>query len=115
MRPPRRWRPTPRRQRAAWGAISAVAPCLRSAGMRPSREWSVMSAAAVITTCSLAYVGAGRVPSYRVGVMIAVLLSVLGVARWWISRGPVWATLVGRRGLWLSWQAHLAATLLPSW
>jgi hypothetical protein len=52
-----------------------------------------------MATCSVAYLGAGRAPGYRIIVVLALMFFVTGLARWWAGGRPVWAALVGASGV----------------
>ncbi|MBM6405954.1 hypothetical protein JQN72_17060 [Phycicoccus sp. CSK15P-2] len=80
---------------AAVAATRAVGAFLASEEVPVTPWWSRMAPAVVAATTPMAFIGAGRVPTYRVVVVIALLVVVWGVCRMWASARPEWGLLVG--------------------
>lgn len=82
----------------AWVATRSVLALLRHEGHPMPRPWG--AAPVVVAACSTtAFVGAGRIPGYRVVVLVALLLVVAAVCRLLVREDPRWGLALGAAGV----------------
>ncbi len=83
----------------AGAATRAVVAGARGAGAVVPAVWARTAPLVVAASTMTAFVGAGRSPSYRVVVVVALLLAVWALARFWAGGAPGWGALLGAAGV----------------